>query len=136
MNIDIEENLKSFIYKMHEWETEFGNLIEKNGGRKDFIKEKMHYKLEKIFSDHCTNAKRKYGRLETLGVMIPPEYGKNENIENIENITSSKAICYTKQDNVFQEKCRYTLEKVKEAWLISKKERYDDYDKKWEPSII
>ena len=134
-----EKTLKSFIFRMNKWEKYFGELIkDKEGITSKEEDETMKKELEIIFSLFLTDRNRKYSRLQSMGAMVPPEYGENEEILDIRYINKNekRASIITLGDNPFKEKNRYTLKLCENGWRIDKKERFDEYEKKWKKAII
>jgi hypothetical protein len=130
MNNDIEQAksvLLNFMNEVNIWEVKYKKLY-KEDDMKYMIP--AHEDLRNIYLKWLTNKERKTGRLAGPSVGYPPEYDTaTEVIDAVEMVTNNKLIIYTNSEQIkdFNERFRYTLNRVRNEWRIDKKETFSDF---------
>jgi hypothetical protein len=120
--------LIAFITAMHKWEVESWEHSRRtrNGANPSSYQTDVAQRMNDIFAMFCTTKDRPRGRNGSF--QHPPEYDPaTEQILDVAEESSRRAVVHTQQGSGFRNRCQYVLLREGGEWRIdSKKFVYDD----------
>lgn len=126
--------LRGFMAEMNVWEVRHYPLVA-GGDPKRFAEARRD--LAPIYDRYVTARERKRGKLmagPALG--SPPEFDpERESTETVE-VMPRRVVIVTQQQTGLEMRCRYTLIRRGDRWLLDRKEEYDESDGKWRNAIL
>jgi len=136
-----KDSLLKFMGDMKKWEEHYFQLFKfENGGPEKNGKSALD-DLVQIYDKYLTKKDRKTGRMAGPHAGYPAEYDPNQEVIELEEVVNKNKIVFVATWTHpalldCTEKRRYTMVRVREEWLLDKRESFSRYRKKWVNSVL